>query len=377
MRSILAVSLLFVASDRARAYVEVPHTLGRVCSESTHIVLMEVTKVNKEKNLVIYKKVTDLKGKHPKDEIKHNIGNRGFHPREWQNIMQWAEPGKRAVFFHNGGASETCIGGYWYQCYPEGPEWWGMSHAEPFLLKTYVGDCDKLAAAVKDILAGKEVLVPCFADQNREDFHLKKGKLQTLKASLKRIDYNAKRDFVGWGGDADIQEFKILPLLAESGQGWRFLPEARLNDKSLRWTQLDFDDKTWFSGKAPLGYGEEEIAKRKGTVINEKGKNILFRKTFNVTPELLNVKGALIRLSVASDDNAIVWLNGREVDRDPTPDHEFAYWNREVDLSSGLFKAGPNVVAVQVKNGPSSSDLFFDLDISVMVPLPKKKVEKK
>lgn len=377
MRRLFALSLLAFWAGQAHGYVEVPHTLGRVVSESTHIVLVEVTRVDKEKNLIIYKKVADLKGKHPKDEIKHNIGKRGFHPRESQNIMQWAEPGKRAVFFHNGSASETCIGTYWYQCYPEGPEWWGMSHAEPFMLKTYFGESDKLAASVKDILAGKEVPVPCLADMNREDFHLRKGKLQTLKASLKRIDYNAKRDFVGWGGDADIQEYKTIPLVAEGSAEWRFLSEGNLKDKSPRWTTPGFEDATWQQGKAPLGYGEPEIAKRKGTTIADKGKTFLFRKTFNVAPEHLSLKGAIFRLSIASDDSAIVWINGQAADRDPVADHEFAYWNREVDLNVGLFKTGQNVVAVQVKNAPSSSDLFMDLDISVMVPLPKKKVEKK
>ena len=97
---------------------------------------MELTKVNKEKNLLIFKKVADIKGKHPADEIKHNIGQKGFHEREWKNIMAWAEVGKQAVFMYNGDASETCIGTYWYQCYREG-EWWGMSHAEPFLLRTF------------------------------------------------------------------------------------------------------------------------------------------------------------------------------------------------------------------------------------------------
>ena len=51
--------------------------------------------------------------------------------------MEWAEVGKTAIFFHNGGASETCIGSYWYQCYPNG-EWWGLSHGEPFLLRSFM-----------------------------------------------------------------------------------------------------------------------------------------------------------------------------------------------------------------------------------------------
>src|SRR5262249_20286762 len=110
---------LLAVVPAARAYVEVPYTLGRICQESTTIVVVEVAKVNKEKGLIIYKKLEDLKGKHPTNEIKHNIGQRGYHAREWQNVMAWAETGKKAIFFHNGGASETCTGTYWYQCYPE------------------------------------------------------------------------------------------------------------------------------------------------------------------------------------------------------------------------------------------------------------------
>src|SRR5213593_4148494 len=151
----LPTCALFFASPVSWAYVEAPHTLGRCCHESTNIVLVEVTRVDKTKNLIIYKKLEDLKGKHPQDQIKHNIGQRGFHEREWKNVIAWAEVGKKAVFFHNGGASETCIDGYWYQCYPEG-EWWAMSHAEPYLLRTYQGDPDKLATAAKGIVAGRE-----------------------------------------------------------------------------------------------------------------------------------------------------------------------------------------------------------------------------
>ena len=103
---LLAPVAVLLAWSLSYAYVEAPFTLGRVVNDSTNIVVMEVVKVNKEKdkNLIYFKKVADLKGKHPKDEIKHNVGTRGFHPREWQTIMKWAEPGKKAIFFYNGGA---------------------------------------------------------------------------------------------------------------------------------------------------------------------------------------------------------------------------------------------------------------------------------
>ena len=83
--SIAFVSLM--VAPPARAYVEAPHTLGRCCHESTNVVLVEVTRVDKAKGLIIYKKIEDLKGKHAQDSIKHNIGTRGFHEREWKTII--------------------------------------------------------------------------------------------------------------------------------------------------------------------------------------------------------------------------------------------------------------------------------------------------
>ena len=69
-----------------------------------------VEKVDKEKNLIIYRKVQDLKGKHPtgRHQAQHRP-RRASRPTSGRP-MEWAEVGKTAVFFHNGGASETCIG---------------------------------------------------------------------------------------------------------------------------------------------------------------------------------------------------------------------------------------------------------------------------
>jgi len=365
-------ALLLAAAPAARAYVEAPYSLGQVCKEATNVMVLEVTKVNKEKGLIIYKKVEDLKGKHPTDEIKHNIGQRGFHPREWQNIMKWAEVGKKAVFFHNGGASETCIGTYWYQCYNEG-EWWGMSHAEPFLLRTYYGEPEKLATAVTAIVAGKEVVVPCLVDGNKNDLHERKGKVQRLKASLARGNYDAKRDFVGFGageGDEVVEEFKTIVLLPVSSAGWKFLPARQATNAGDHWRAADFDDKAWRDGKAPIGYGEAEIAKRQGTTVAEKGQPFLFRRVVEVASDLLAAKGVTFKMTVASDDSAVVYLNGELLDQDPQEDHEFMYWNREVEVPAKALKAGKNTLAVLVKNREGSSDLYLDMELSAQVPLP-------
>jgi len=205
----LVAAVVAVSPRPARGYVEAPMSFGAVVAQSTNIVLMQITKVDKQQNLVIYQKIQDLKGKHPQDTIKHNIGRGGLRAGEWEEIMRWAEVGKQAVFFHNGGASETYTGGTYYQAYPQG-EWWGMSHGEPFLLRSYSGKIDKLPGIIADMLAGKEVIVPCMVDGDKEALHKKTAKVQRLKASLKLQDYNPKRDFVGWGGE-DIRRLAGMP----------------------------------------------------------------------------------------------------------------------------------------------------------------------
>lgn len=214
-----------IPTPYVHAYVEAPYPLGKVIFESTNIVVMRVEKVDKEKNLIIFRKVRDLKGTHNTELIKHNIGRGGFNPREWQYTMEWAEVGKTAIFFHNGGASETCIGNYWYQCYNNG-EWWGLSHGEPFLLRSFCGNVDKLAAAVTDIVQNKEVVVPCMVDGNKDDLHLRRARIQRLKASLKIQDYNPKRDFVGWGGE-DFRRLAGMPGFTHYSALTRVDPDAQ------------------------------------------------------------------------------------------------------------------------------------------------------
>lgn len=175
------VVCLFVV-PAGRAYVEERYTLCRVVNESTTITVMKVERVNKERKLIFYKKVADLKGNHPAEAIKHNLGVGGFNAREQQLPIEWAEPGKIAIFFHNGSASETCIGKYWYQAYPGG-EWWNHSHGEPYLCRTYCGDIEALRTAVEKLLKNEDVIVP--ATVSKTDLRIQKV-LATMK---KPADY--------------------------------------------------------------------------------------------------------------------------------------------------------------------------------------------
>src|SRR5215471_2482393 len=87
--------------NTARAYVEAPMSLGAVIAQSSNVVLMRVQVVDRQKNFIIYKKERDIKGKHPTDIIKHNVGRGGLRANEWKPQIDWAEPGKLAVFFQD------------------------------------------------------------------------------------------------------------------------------------------------------------------------------------------------------------------------------------------------------------------------------------
>lgn len=233
----------------AGAYIEASYTLGRIVAECTNILVMQVDKVDKQNNRILYKKVRDIKGTHPGDVIRHNIAQAGFHPREWQAVMAWAEPGKLAMFFHNGQASETAIDTYWYQCYGAGPDW-GMSHGEPFLLRSYAGKVEKLALAVEEILANREVIVPAMQDGDKNLLHIRQAKVQRLRASLKLLEYNATRDFIGWGGE-DFKRISTMPGFSHIGALTRVDPDAR----GLSAIDVDGD------GAADLLiYGERKVA---------------------------------------------------------------------------------------------------------------------
>jgi hypothetical protein len=258
LTGVVVAAAVLVGGPSAQAYVEAPLTLGKIVNDSTNIILMRVDKVDRERNLVIYKKIKDVKGVHPTDTIKHNIGKAGFNPREWQYSMEGAQPGNLAVFFHNGSAGEVYVPGYWYQVYPG--DWWAMSHGEPFLLRSYAGKPEKLATAAAAMMAGQEVVVPCMVD-DKPNLHTKSAKIQRVRASIRLQDYNAKRDFVGWGNE-DFRTIQGMPAFAQYTGVVRTDPEAG----GVAAADYDGDGKI---DLVAYGAGKVAVLKNAGSSIEE------------------------------------------------------------------------------------------------------------
>jgi hypothetical protein len=175
------------------------------------------------------------------------------------------------------------------------------------------------------------------------------------------------------GGDAGkpapgpAGKSKVVALVAGGSGGWRYAAGV----KGDAWLAPDFADKGWREVKAPFGNGEPEIARRKGTEVPEKGQPLFARRAFEVPAELLKQKGVTFRLRVASDNSAVVYLNGKPADRD-SGDHEFSYWNRDVAVPAALLKAGRNVLAIRVDNSAGSSDAYLDAELVAELPQGKK-----
>src|SRR5262245_6987069 len=157
-RSFVALLIVLGTTAPSWAYIAAMPTLGKVTKDASHIVVLVVDKVSRDKQVVIFKKVADLKGKESPDAARHKL-TAGFHPRQARTILDWAEPRRIAIGFHNEKVSVTCLGGFWYECAAAEDSWWTMTAGRPELSYAYTGSTAKLRDHLTAMLAGREVVV--------------------------------------------------------------------------------------------------------------------------------------------------------------------------------------------------------------------------
>ncbi len=163
--------------------------------------------------------------------------------------------------------------------------------------------------------------------------------------------------------------------LVPTGATWKYLDNG--SDQGTAWRATSFNDSTWPSGPAQLGYGDGDEATTVGFGADANNKFITtyFRRAFSVTNAGL-FNGLTLRLM--RDDGAVVYLNGVEVWRtnmptgtvgSPTPatvaiagadESTFV----QTTISPSLLVTGTNVLAVELhQSGGTSSDISFDLQL--------------
>jgi hypothetical protein len=169
-------------------------------------------------------------------------------------------------------------------------------------------------------------------------------------------------------------------ILIPEGSSWKYFKgTAEPSATTGAWRQLSFNDATWLTGTAPIGYGETFIT----TVLSDMQGHytgIYMRKTFDVSNRASLDQ---LRLELRYDDGILVWLNGKLIYQDNMPSASPAY-NAvapiaiempdviEYDLGKAkdLLVDGTNIIAVQVLNASlgGSSDAFGD--VRLIAPKP-------
>ncbi|MEO6061933.1 MAG: protein kinase [Thermoflexales bacterium] len=158
---------------------------------------------------------------------------------------------------------------------------------------------------------------------------------------------------------------------------WRYFDASA--DPGAQWKEYGFDDSSWKSGQADLGYGDRQTTTLSfGTDAAKKRTTTYFRQPFTVT----NIGGlSALFVRVWRDDSVVVYLNGVEVLRDNLPGgvitsgtyalaniallSETQSVDSEID-ASGLV-TGLNVLAAEVhQDRPDSSDSNFGFEMTLV-----------
>jgi len=171
----------------------------------------------------------------------------------------------------------------------------------------------------------------------------------------------------------------LLPIDAT----WRY--DQRGEAPPTNWLSSAFDDSSWPSGRALLGYYvyqyPEPIRTTLDAVIPGTTNGITtyyFRSSFNFPSDM---SGAWLQLGLLADDGAVVYLNGTEVLRKRVPanqthltlatnqTHE-SYYELALVPGSALV-SGSNIVAAELhQREPATSDAAFGLTMWALWPQP-------
>ena len=165
-------------------------------------------------------------------------------------------------------------------------------------------------------------------------------------------------------------------LLIPFGSVWKYNDTGA--NLGTAWIIPVYNDASWSSGPAELGYGDGDEATVVGYGPDASNKYLTtyFRHTINIAD--VNVYQNF-QLKIKRDDGAIVYVNGNEVMRSNfgTSSYQFdddSYTTISSSgeniifsklLSASMFQNGENLIAVEIhQSSVTSSDLSFDLELT-------------
>lgn len=165
-------------------------------------------------------------------------------------------------------------------------------------------------------------------------------------------------------------------VLVATSATWKYLDNG--SNQGTAWRASAFNDSTWASGPAQLGYGDGDEATLVSFGPNNAAKYITtyFRHAFNVANPAAYQS---LALRVMRDDGVVAYLNGTEVFRSNLPTGTITYNTlasaaiggadesafQQATISPSLLVAGTNVLAVEMhQSGGTSSDISFALELT-------------
>jgi hypothetical protein len=186
--------------------------------------------------------------------------------------------------------------------------------------------------------------------------------------------YNANGNSASPSNTASATTLGPTTLIAAAAT-WKYLDDG--SNQSAAWRSLSFNDASWSSGAAQLGYGDGDEATILSFGSNPKKKYITtyFRRSISVTnPSQFTT----LDLSLIRDDGAVVYVNGVEVWRSNMPTGPLNFktvassaiegpaesaWNT-LTLPSSVLVSGTNVIAVEIhQDSATNTDISFDLKL--------------
>ncbi|MFN8024012.1 MAG: DUF839 domain-containing protein [Acidimicrobiales bacterium] len=163
------------------------------------------------------------------------------------------------------------------------------------------------------------------------------------------------------------------------GATWRYHDLG--TDLGTTWRTTTYDDTTWRTGPAPLGYGDPVTTTiASGNNPNNRPITAYFRHTFTIDPTNPNPVTDLV-LRIRRDDGAVIHLDGTELTRTNMPTGTITATTRAlssindaaetqihtITLAGRTLTPGTHLLAVELHQyQPSSSDLSFDLGLTGM-----------
>ena len=160
------------------------------------------------------------------------------------------------------------------------------------------------------------------------------------------------------------------------GSVWKYLDDGSNQDTA--WRYVSYNDSSWASGAAQLGYGDGDEVTTLSFGSNSSNKHITyyFRKTINISNP---ANSPYYTFKLLRDDGAVVYVNGQELFRSNMPSGTIGYQTLSAGTVSGsdestyyeysfpnsIFVQGNNLIAVEIhQRSTGSSDISFDLDVA-------------